>query len=198
MPMNRIFLLLLALSVLFASCSDEEDTLPKQRENIVNYLKSTHTPRLIPYEQTEQDGTLPYYTTSGSTAYRYISNITDPNRSDKVVTASSRVTITFRLYVFSFTNISDTVLPLYTNDESLRDAFIKEGLNAEYWDFKPWTINMNRDHILKGLYHALIGCHQGDQVEAYMTYNMAYDQENFGTIPRESPVALFFTVNQVE
>jgi hypothetical protein len=31
-----------------------------------------------------------------------------------------------------------------------------------------------------------------------MTYNMAYGDINFSTIPKESPVAYFFTVNSVE
>ena len=31
-----------------------------------------------------------------------------------------------------------------------------------------------------------------------MTYNMAYGDTNFATIPRESAVAIFFTVNGVD
>ena len=55
-----------------------------------------------------------------------------------------------------------------------------------------------RGDILKGLRYALLGCREGDEVEAYMTYNMAYGDANFSTIPRESPVAWFFTVETVE
>ena len=39
---------------------------------------------------------------------------------------------------------------------------------------------------------------EGDVVEAYMTYNMAYGDKYVSTIPRESPVAWFFTVESVE
>ncbi|MFQ7503174.1 MAG: hypothetical protein ACLRMJ_08855 [Alistipes finegoldii] len=43
----------------------------------------------------------------------------------------------------------------------------------------------------KRLYEALLGCREGDYVESYMTYNMAYGDINFSTIPKESPVAYF-------
>lgn len=48
-----------------------------------------------------------------------------------------------------------------------------------------------RGDILNGLRHALLGCREGDIVEAYMTYNMAYGDKYVSTIPRESPVAWF-------
>ena len=55
-----------------------------------------------------------------------------------------------------------------------------------------------RGDILKGLRHALLGCRAGDEVEAYMTYNEAFGDKYFTTIPRESPVAWYFTVESVE
>ena len=40
---------------------------------------------------------------------------------------------------------------------------------------------------------------EGDRVEAYMTYNMAYgDKTYLYFIPKESPVAVFFSVDKVE
>ena len=53
-------------------------------------------------------------------------------------------------------------------------------------------------NILNGLRLALLGCREGDEVEAYMTYNMAYGDSSFSTIPSESPIAWFFTVDAVE
>ena len=57
---------------------------------------------------------------------------------------------------------------------------------------------MRGSGIIKGLYEALLGCREGDYVESYMTYNMAYGDKYVSTIPRESPVAWFFTVESVE
>lgn len=59
-------------------------------------------------------------------------------------------------------------------------------------------LTLGQSGIIKGLELALLGCRQGDEVECYMTYNMAYGDTNFATIPRESAVAIFFTVNGVD
>ena len=45
---------------------------------------------------------------------------------------------------------------------------------------------------------ALLGCREGDAVEVYMTYNMAYGDDYFGIIPKESPIAWHFTVDAVD
>jgi FKBP-type peptidyl-prolyl cis-trans isomerase len=72
------------------------------------------------------------------------------------------------------------------------------GLTSGAWSFEPLQIDMRSGNIIKGLRLALLGCRQGDEVEAYMTYNMAYGDTNFSTIARESPLAWFFTVDAVE
>ena len=72
------------------------------------------------------------------------------------------------------------------------------GLTPGAWSSEPLEIDMRGSGIIKGLYDALLGCREGDYVESYMTYNMAYGDINFSTIPKESPVAYFFTVNSVE
>ena len=135
---------------------------------------------------------------SGNTVYRYIDNYYAPGRDQKkVVVASSKVTITFRAYVFTFSAITDSTFPYYSNDPLLRNAYLEMGLSEGAWSFEPLTLDLRGD-ILKGLRYALLGCREGDEVEAYMTYNMAYGDANFSTIPRESPVAWFFTVESVE
>ena len=71
--MKRLITLLgLALPVLLSSCSDEKDILPEQRQKIVSYLEKTHSPALLPEASVGEDGQLPFYTTAGSTVYRYI------------------------------------------------------------------------------------------------------------------------------
>ena len=58
---------------------------------------------------------------------------------------------------------------------------------------------MRKGGIIKGLQAALLGCREGDRVEAYMTYNMAYGDKNYMyMIPVQTPVAVFFRVDKVE
>ena len=201
MPMKRLLIILcLTLPVLFWGCSQEEDILPEQRQKIVSYLERTHSPTLIPDTSLEEGSQLPYYTVSGSTVYRYIKNIYDPDRVNRAeVGETSRVAITFRAYVFSYSNITDSTFPFWSNDPLLENAYRELGLNVDggVWSFEPLWLDMSGD-ILNGLRHALLGCREGDEVEAYMTFNMAYGDVNFSTIPRESPVAWFFTVDTVE
>lgn len=199
MPMNRV--LTYAFSVLVAmsgiSCSDEE-VLPNQREKLVSYLESTHAPALVEESEADAEAQQAFYTVSGNSVYRYIENYYAPGRDQKTqVGAASKVTITFRAYVFTFSNITDSTFPYYSNDPLLRESYLEMGLAADAWSFEPMTLDMRGD-ILKGLRYALLGCREGDEVEAYMTYNMAYGEGNFSTIPLESPVAWFFTVERVE
>lgn len=201
MPMNKLYVIFSAivLTVLSCACSEEEDILPEQRRKIESYLESTHTPRLIPETELEEDSTLPYYSVSGGTVYRYIANVYDPERPQREeVTASSLVTITFRMYVFTFANIPQNRLPEFSNDPQLEAAYIAAGTDVGDWPFEPFAIDMRHGGILKGLRSALLGCRQGDQVEAYMTYNMAYGDAYFSIILKESPVLFAFTVESVE
>lgn len=195
---------LFAFVILLCGCSDEEDILPDQQKKIVSYLSSTHLPRLVPEDQTGGEQ-VAFYAVSGNSVYRYI-DINDYYNSDREnqpeVGGTSRVTITFRAYVFTYANIvtsgTKQTMPYFTNDPSLRDALIDVGLTVDSWSFEPLVIDMSSSDIIKGLHLALLGCRAGDHVEAYMTYNMAYGKENFAVIPRESPVAMFFTVENVE
>lgn len=198
--MKRLSAILLALPlVLCGACSEEEETLPQQRERIVSYLTATHSPTLVDESEVDTESQQAFYTTLGNTVYRYIDNYYDPARPGRTeVTASSKVTITFRAYVFNFANITDSTFPFYSNDPLLNSAYEEMGLTSGVWSFEPLQIDMRSGNIIKGLRLALLGCRQGDEVEAYMTYNMAYGDTNFSTIARESPLAWFFTVDAVE
>lgn len=198
--MKRLSTILLALPlVLCGACSEEEETLPQQRERIVSYLTSTHSPTLVAESEVDIESQQAFYTTSGNTVYRYIGNYYDPARPGRTeVTASSKVTITFRAYVFNFANITDSTFPFYSNDPLLKSAYEEMGLTSGAWSFEPLQIDMRGGDIIKGLRLALLGCRQGDEVEAYMTYNMGFGDTNFSTIPRDSPLAWFFTVDAVE
>lgn len=105
--------------------------------------------------------------------------------------------ITFRAYVFTYANIVTTgsennwTVPYYTNDAALKSFLEGRGLNTEWWTFEPLTVDMRHPGIIKGMADALLGCREGDAVEVYMTYNMAYGDDYFGIIPKESPIAWF-------
>ena len=192
---------LLAALLLLAGCSQEEETLPNQRNSIVSFLTSTHAPQLISEEAVAEspDENPPFYTAKGNTVYRYISNYYDSGRASRAeVKSGSRVSITFRAYVFSMRNITDSDMPFFTNDPDLEQALYEAGLTPGGWKFEPMELTLGQSGIIKGLELALLGCRQGDEVECYMTYNMAYGDTNFATIPRESAVAIFFTVNGVD
>lgn len=198
--MKRLFAAFIcALPVLICGCSEEKDTLPEQRNRIVSYLRTQHIPGLVPMEEVETGSQQAFYTASGSTVYRYVTNFYRPGRSARPkVTAGSRVVISMRAYVFDYRNISDNMLPIFTNDTTMRKIYEAQNMwMPESWTFQPITIDMRGD-ILKGLYDALLGCHQEDEVEAYMTYNMAFGDKYFSTIPPESPIAWFFTVGDIE
>lgn len=192
---------LLAALLLLAGCSQEEETLPNQRNSIVSFLTSTHAPQLISEEAVAEspDENPPFYTAKGNTVYRYISNYYDSGRASRAeVKSGSRVSIIFRAYVFSMRNITDSDMPFFTNDPDLEQALYEAGLTPGVWKFEPMELTLGQSGIIKGLELALLGCRQGDEVECYMTYNMAYGDTNFATIPRESAVAIFFTVNGVD
>ena len=148
MPMKRIFAtLIFALPLLFCGCSEEEDILPEQRQKIVSYLERTHSPALIPESQVETGSQQRFYTMSGSTVYRYIDNFYRDGRSElPEVTAAAKATITFRAYVFAFSNITDSTFPFYSNDPALQQAYEDMGLTPGAWSFEPLTLDMRGGH----------------------------------------------------
>lgn len=197
---NHILRCLLLLPLLFAGCEKEEEAFVQQRQRIVSYLTTTHTPRLVSVDDLEEESQLPFYTMPVNGLYRYIASYYNPDRSNwPEVTPQSKVTLTFRFYAFNFANITDSTIPFYTNDPLYEYAFYNQlGLTPGVWPFEPVTIDLASGDILNGLRYALIGCRGGDEVEAYMTYNEAYGDDYFSVVPRESPVAMFLTIDNVE
>lgn len=208
-------LFLFAGVFLFVGCAEKEDLFGKQKSTFVSFLEKTHQPRLIPVEDLEPDSREAVYATLGDAVYRYIDveNYYDPDRENKpLVTEDSWVTLTYRAYLFNNTlirglpdgglnenNFASVTPPFYTNDPAFEPYFRMAGLTPGAWDFAPLSVDMRNAGIIKGLRLALVGCREGDRVEAYMTYNMAYgDKTYLYFIPKESPVAVFFSVDKVE
>lgn len=200
--MKRVFAILL-LSCFAAACSEDDDILPQQQERITSYLTTTHAPRLVAEGDVDAGSQQLYYTASGNTVFRYIENMYNPDRENRTeVTPSSVVTITFRAYVFNYQNIvtdgERVTMPYYSNDPLLEEAYVASGLTPLEWKFEPYVVNMSNTEILSGIRLALLGCREGDRAEAYMTYNMAYGDEIMNIVPKQSPLAFFFTVDKVE
>lgn len=202
----RRFGIIAAALLLLVACSKDEEVLPEQQKKMVQYLTSTHQPRLVAEADVEAGTEQPFYTTHGETVYRYIDGYYNPDRATRPeVTATSTVTITFRAYLFNFQNIQTDgnrqTMPFYTNDPLLEEALYSEnvGLTPGAWKFEPLVINLAGDKVLDGLRLALIGCREQDSVEAYMTFTMAYGDDHYmNYIAKESPIAYFFTVDNVE
>ncbi len=196
------YILLLALPLLW-SCSDEDyDTLEDQRDDIVTFLTTKHSPTLIAEEDVAEslDYQPAFYTVSGSTVYRYIDDYYNTDREEwRVVQEGDAIYITFWCYDFSTTTSAPSSSTLlYTNDPLYEDAYIEAGLNVEYWDFSPKRIVLGSGEILKSIETALVGCREGDSIELYMTYNMAYGSGWVGLSSLEEPFAFFCTIDSIE
>ncbi len=188
--------------LLLASCTNvtETETIEEQQEDIVSFLTGSHSPTLIwegdvaesIYDEPE------FYTTYGNTAYRYIEDYYSEERDGKSIAyEGSTVELTFWCYDFStYSKPSDSYL-YFTNDPAYEVPLQEAGLNTEYWSFEPLTIVLGKGDILKAIEASLVGCKEGDSVEIYMTYNMAYGSDWIGLSSLESPIAFFCTIDSV-
>lgn len=209
MTMRIATIIAAALLLLTACAKEDEDVLLKQKERMVSYLESTHTPRLVAEEAVEEGVEQAFYTQHGDAVYRYIDGYYNPDRPNrKEVTESSVVTITFSAYLFNFTNIttdgSRITVPYYSNNPLYEELFYRSveegglGLTPGAWSFEPLVIDLRSASLIEGLRLALIGCRERDSVEAYMTFNMAYGDNYLNIISKEQPIAYFFTIDAVE
>jgi len=193
-------------AVLLASCSDEEEILSRQQESIVSYLTSSHVPALLSEQDAAEslDENPPYFTTLGNTIYRYVEDVYNPDRLLRPeVGRGDRVTLTFAAYVFGGSTPSLAQL-YYTNDAELVGQLENEGLNPAFWVGAdgipaPLEVRIGDGSLLGSIEEALVGCREGDAVEVYLTYNMAYgDKIVVGVVPKQSPIAFFCTIDQVK
>ncbi|MDE5815041.1 MAG: FKBP-type peptidyl-prolyl cis-trans isomerase [Alistipes sp.] len=200
MPIKKLYALFAALTLLLVACGEDEDILSQQQQRIVSFLTSTHTPRLVSEAELEEDSQLPFYTQPARGVYRYISSYYNPDRAAwPEVTPTSAVSVTFRMYEFRYSAITDNTVPFFTNDPMLEARFYNQlGLTPGVWSFEPATFDLASDRILNGWRAALIGCRGGDDVEVYMSYDRAYGDDNFAVVPKNSPVAVTFTIDRVE
>lgn len=185
--------------ILAVGCGDDVDVAETQRSNIERYLTSSHTPRLINVKEVENSlvPNPPFYELIDFSVYRYIATYYDADRKLKpAIKQGDEVTLTFTAYVFSGSAPSLSSVYL-SNDQSVINALREAGLNADYWDVEPLAIKIGETNIIKGVSTSLIGCREGDSVEAYMTLDAAYEDDVVGVVPKESSVAWFYTIDSV-
>ena len=124
--------LLSAAGLLFTGCSDEEDVLPNQQKQIVSFLTGTLRLRseAEAFDPSSDVEDPPFYSVSGETAYRWITNYYDADRDQRpLVMPGSRVRLTLSIYLFGFRAITEKNIPLYTNNALLKDTLEEEGLD---------------------------------------------------------------------
>ncbi len=198
-PLRHITLLL-ATTLLLWGCNKEETLLEDQTSKLEKFVTSTLG--LVSEEEALAEGEdrqREFYTKLGSTVYRYITNYYDENRREgHIIRNGSLVQLTLSLYDFSsMKRIGEKELPAYTNDAAKIALLEEAGLNTTYWSDEPYYVRVGESQTFEGLAISLEGCYEGDEVELYMTYPMAYGGDYLYTIAPQSPVALFFRVDVV-
>lgn len=189
-------------AMLVASCNNDADTILTQQQNgIQTYLKGSHQPKLIPESELSAslEANPPFYTQWGIDLFRYISTYYDEGRDarDEIVWGSS-VDIVYTAYIFTSGKPNNSAI-YATNDQATLDILRAEGLNTEYeWSTDPYRIVMGDSEVVEGLETALIGCREGDKMEIYMTYEMAYGKQYIGMVPSKSAVVWYVDVVGVE
>ena len=84
-----------------------------------------------------------------------------------------------------------------TNDADVIAELADDGLNVEYWSDEPMKIKMGSTNIINGLEKSLLGCREGDVVEAYMTQKVAYDDKGVGVVTQNTSVMWTYTIVSV-
>lgn len=189
------------VATLVVSCSNETDaTLTKQQSAIESYLKGSHQPRLIPEEElgTSLDDQPEYYTHWGLDIFRYITNMYDEGRDEKpIAERGDELSITYTAYIFSNSKPSSSNI-FATNDSASIELLKAQGLNTEYeWSTEPKVVRLGSSDILSSLSTALEGCHEGDKIEVYLTFETAYGNNYVGKVPSKSSQMWDITINEI-
>ncbi|MFI3305457.1 MAG: FKBP-type peptidyl-prolyl cis-trans isomerase [Rikenellaceae bacterium] len=196
-----------AVVVIFAvaalcSCEEGDDDNYDQMEDIVSFLESSHSPKLIAESEVASalDDNPPFYSIWGVYSFRYISTFYDAGRSERSeIVSGSVVTLSFDLYEFDGSAIDETTdLPAYSNRASDEARLVEAGLNTQLWDFTPITLTIGSGTLFAAIEENLKGCREGDEIYIYMTYNDAYGDDVMGLISKNAMVRFSCTVESVE
>lgn len=180
-------------------CSDEDEDLATQRNDIVQFLTSSHVPRLIAKEDISSslEENPEFYEMLNIDLYRYISTYYDAERESRpMIDAGDEVSLTYTAYTFTG-GVPRTENVYISNDTAVISQLKQAGLNPEYWSQEPLVVKLDETNIIKGVSQSLIGCRQGDKVEVYMTLEEAYKDKVVGMVPHKSAVAWYYTIDLV-
>ena len=183
------------------SCSNENDTvLTSQQNSISKYLTSSHQPKLISEADivNSLEDKPAFYTQWGLDIYRYIATYYDEGRENRAtVERGSEIEIVYKAYIF--TGSKPSTGNLYaTNDATVIAELEAAGLNTSYeWTTDPLLVHFGREEILPALETALEGCKEGDSVEIYLTYDVAYGKNYVGMVPSKSSVVWYIDITSI-
>jgi hypothetical protein len=180
-------------------CNEEDTVLTSQQEQIVRYLTSSHNPRLIAEQEVPNSmvANPPFYERINTSVYRYIATYYDAGRSSKrKVKVGDEVELIFEAYEFTGNAPSLNAL-YYTNNADLIAKLEENGLNTEFWTAEPLKVKIGSGDIIKGIETSLIDCREGDVVEVYLAYDMAYDKHVVGVVPSKSSVVWAYQIKSV-
>lgn len=198
--MRHLWYIVVAAAISFAGCQQKDDLMTTQQSAVVRYLESGHQPRLMSEEAAREslDEEPQFYSVLGHKAYRYIAGYYDSGRDERtLIEEGDTAEIMFDAYIF--TSSAPTISSLYWSNRAETIERLGQtggGLNPQFWSTEPLALKVGRDGIY-GVSRALAGCREGDTVEVYMTYDAAYGSAIVGLVPKESPVAWFFTIEKV-
>ncbi|MBO5831537.1 MAG: FKBP-type peptidyl-prolyl cis-trans isomerase [Alistipes sp.] len=185
----------------FVACSNETDsTLNSQQNSIVNYLKGSHQPRLIPESEigNSLDDNPEFYTQWGLDIFRYVSTYYDEDRSQRAtIEAGDIVELQYTAYIFRSSKPSTSDM-FATNKQESINQLVAQGLNTSYeWTTEPLKAKIGNGDIMESLEIALEGCHEGDSVEVYLTFESAYGHNHIGMVPSKSAQVWYIDIKSV-
>lgn len=204
--MKRLTYILMALVWLTACEKEGEDITLTQMQRIESYLTSSHSPRLISYDNLDEymdDTSLPqFYTTLGRASYRYIVNYYETGRQSRAeVVRGSTISVTYSAYDFTSYR-TPSLSELYaTNDPAMEEPMRQSGWTLDdnlYFTFEPLTLTVGSGDVIGGVDAALEGCRVGDEVEIYCTSSRAYGDALIGIMPKDTPVYWHIIINGTE
>ena len=200
MKLRLLFALVAAAAMMtVVGCNDDDKNVESARTTIERYLTSSHSPRLIPESEVANSIVYnpPFYEKLNQDLYRYIATYYDQGRQQRdQVEWGDQVELRVTAYVFtgSTPNISAVY---YTNEQSVIESLAKGGLDTQYWTTEPMVVKLGETNIIKGVEESLLGCREGDRVEAYMTSKLAYDDKAIGIVKKEASVLWVYTIEKL-
>jgi hypothetical protein len=184
MKVSRVGIFIMAIvsvvaAMVATSCVAIDEFAPKQRSQIESYL-----------------GNKEYRVTSDS-AYVHLAgnkfNV-EPQQRPAGAAKGDKVTFNVEAYIFSASSPKD--LPYYTNKRYLAER-LSENLNTEYWDFEPKEAILGAGDVINPLEEAFEGSIAGDSLLVFLTSSIAYGSEGMGAVPKDTPVMMILTVEEL-